>query len=41
MVIVFRFMQALADHKFFSENDTVHTYVAKDEVMIIKSYVYT
>ena len=28
----FRFLQSLADHRFFSENDTVHSYVAKDQV---------
>ena len=27
-----RFLQALADHRFFAENDTVHTYIAKDQV---------
>ncbi|XP_064400041.1 sorting nexin-6-like [Halichondria panicea] len=27
-----QFMQTLADHRFFSENDTVHTYVANHEV---------
>jgi len=27
-----RFLQALADHNFLAENDTVHTYLVADQV---------